>query len=109
LAFFYSALSCMQSAATSVWCRPLLSAVDVAAAAAASAGAHGPASHKTSQFYELFERAEPQVFLDTCVMLICVVLLGKVGSVKRSSPSMFLEGIWLCRSNALQVVAPFSL
>ncbi|CDI86631.1 copper-transporting ATPase 1, putative [Eimeria praecox] len=78
LAFFYSALSCMQSAATSMRCRPLLSAADAAAAATAPPGDANSSSYKSSPFYELLDRAEPQVFLDTCAMLICVVLVGKL-------------------------------
>ncbi|CDJ29914.1 uncharacterized protein EMH_0053660 [Eimeria mitis] len=98
LAFFYSALSCMQSAATRVWCKPLLSAADVAVATAAAAAAHpgatNPGNHTISPFYELLEGAEPQVFLDTCVMLICVVLLGKLLQLR--AKARILEQLHRC-------------
>ncbi|OEH74336.1 heavy metal p-type related protein [Cyclospora cayetanensis] len=73
LAFVYSVLSCIQAAATTLWCRPLLSA-----AATEPEGATASTDANQSPFRELIEKAEPHLFLDTCAMLICVVLLGKL-------------------------------
>ncbi|KAL8273738.1 hypothetical protein Esti_002338 [Eimeria stiedai] len=68
-AYVYSVLSCIQTAVTNLWCRPLLLA---SAAAAASATAADTA------FDELLRNSDPQNFFDTCAMLTCVVLLGKL-------------------------------
>lgn len=76
MAYFYSVLSCIQLAATIVGCQQLLPAGDVAAAA--NHVPNSSADFAKSPFYEILEEAEPQVFLDTCAMLVCVVLFGKV-------------------------------
>ncbi|KAL8433348.1 hypothetical protein Efla_001902 [Eimeria flavescens] len=68
-AFIYSVFSCIQEALTSMWCRPLLMA---SAAAAVSTAVPETA------FHELLGKTEPQNFFDTCAMLTCVVLLGKL-------------------------------
>lgn len=73
LAFIYSVLSCVQSAATALWCRPLFDA------ATATAGASSIGSTSERAYHDVIGQAEPQVFFDTCAMLICILLLGKVG------------------------------
>lgn len=84
LAFVYSVFSCIQAAATTVRCRPLVSA----AAASATSGTVGDHSsvEKESAYHELIGKAEPQNFFDTCAMLICVVLLGKVQGLCTQTP-----------------------
>ncbi|KAL8452823.1 hypothetical protein Emag_002196 [Eimeria magna] len=73
-AYVYSVVSCIHTAVTNLWCRPLLLA---SAAAAASAT---PAD---TAFDKLLRNSDPQTFFDTCAMLTCVVLFGKLGAKAR--------------------------
>ncbi|KAL8437273.1 hypothetical protein ACSSS7_001036 [Eimeria intestinalis] len=73
-AFVYSVLSCIQTAVTNLRCRPLL----LASAAAAASG-----TAADTAFDELLRNSDTQSFFDTCAMLTCVVLLGKLRAKAR--------------------------
>ncbi|KAL8449725.1 hypothetical protein Emed_002980 [Eimeria media] len=71
-AYVYSVISCIHTAVTNLWCRPLL---------LASAAAANSATATDTAFHEFLRNSDPQNFFDTCATLTCVVLFGKRSSI----------------------------